>query len=88
MRRDPTLQSLDAGPPTMKYLFRRMALIVDPVGGELQKLGDEYAWHATTISRWTNAGEMPRAKAQLLHKRFAKDIGFEVVDLCPSDDAE
>lgn len=81
MRRDPTLESLDTPDARVRYLLRRIALILDPVAGELASICEKYDWHETTVSRWQRRGGVPRDKATVLHRDFKRDIGFNLEDL-------
>ncbi len=81
MRRDPTLESLDSSDARVRYLLRRMALMVDPESGQLELLAEKMSWHPTTISRWQRAGAVPRDKSIALYKEFGRKIGFNVEDL-------
>lgn len=81
MRRDPTLDSLDTPDERVRYLLRRIALILDPVTGHLASLCEKYGWHETTVSRWQRLGGVPRDKAAILHRDFKRLIGFNLEDL-------
>lgn len=81
MRRDPTLESLDTPDARVRYLLRRIALILDPVTGQLASLCERYDWHETTVSRWQRLGGVPRDKAAILHRDFKRQIGFNLEDL-------
>ena len=88
MRRDPTLDSLDAPEARVRYLLRRIALILDPVTGRLDSICNKYGWHETTVSRWQRLGGVPRDKATILHRDFNRMIGFNLEDLVGEDIAE
>lgn len=88
MRRDPTLDSLDAPEARVRYLLRRIALILDPVTGRLDSICNKYGWHETTVSRWQRLGGVPRDKAATLHEDFKRQIGFNLEDLVNDDIAE
>lgn len=86
MRRDPTLDTLDSAEARVRYLLRRIALSIDPEGGQLNALTVKYGWHETTLSRWQARGGVPLDKARMLHQDFGRKIGFNVEDIC--DDQE
>jgi len=88
MRRDPTLDSLDSAEARVRYLLRRIALILDPPYGRLNVICDKYEWHETTVSRWQRLGGVPRDKAAILHKEFNRRIGFNLEDLVGEDISE
>lgn len=88
MRRDPTLDSLDTPDARVRYLLRRIALILDPVAGQLNAICENYKWHETTVSRWQRIGGVPRDKATILHRDFNRKIGFNLEDLVNDDIAE
>lgn len=88
MRRDPTLDTLDSDDARVRYLLRRIALILDPPSGRLNALCEKYEWHETTVSRWQRLGSVPRDKATILHKEFNRMIGFNLEDLVGEDIAE
>lgn len=88
MRRDPTLESLDTPEARVRYLLRRIALILDPPTGQLNVICEKYGWHETTVSRWQRLGGVPRDKATILHRDFNRKIGFNLEDLVGEDIAE
>ena len=88
MRRDPSLDSLDTAEARVKYLLRRIALILDPTAGQLNSLCEAYGWHDTTVSRWQRLGGVPRDKATTLHRDFHRKIGFNLEDLIGDEIAE
>ena len=88
MRRDPTLESLDSPEARVRYLLRRIALILDPPTGQLNSICDSYGWHETTVSRWQRVGGVPRDKATVLHRDFNRKIGFNLEDLVGEEIAE
>ena len=88
MRRDPTLDSLDTPEARVRYLLRRIALILDPSAGQLNSICLSYGWHDTTVSRWQRLGFVPRDKAEVLHDGFHRQIGFNLEDLVGEDTAE
>ena len=88
MRRDPTLDSLDTPDARVRYLLRRIALILDPVTGRLDSVCAKYGWHETTVSRWQRIGGVPRDKAAILHGDFKRQIGFNLEDLVNDDIVE
>lgn len=88
MRRDPTLDSLDTPDARVRYLLRRIALILDPVTGRLDSICEKYGWHETTVSRWQRLGGVPRDKATTLHTDFNRKIGFNLEDLVNDDISE
>jgi hypothetical protein len=81
MRRDSTLETLDDAEARVRYLLRRIALILDPDAGQLNSICVKYNWHETTVSRWQARGGVPRDKAKLLYADFNKLIGFNMEDL-------
>lgn len=87
MRRDPTLDTLDSAEARVRYLLRRIALIIDPPYGRLNTICEKYDWHATTVSRWQQLGAVPFDKADILHRDFNRKIGFNLEDLV-GDSAE
>ncbi len=88
MRRDPTLDSLDSAEARVRYLLRRIALILDPPAGQLNSICTAYGWHETTVWRWQRLGGVPRDKATILHRDFNRKIGFNLEDLVGDDIAE
>lgn len=88
MRRDPTLDSLDTPDARVRYLLRRIALVLDPVTGRLDSICEKYGWHETTVSRWQRIGGVPRDKATILHADFNKKIGFNLEDLVNDEISE
>lgn len=88
MRRDPTLDSLDSADARVRYLLRRIALMLDPPYGRLNAICEKYNWHETTVSRWQRLGGVPRDKATILHEDFNRKIGFNLEDLVSDDIAE
>lgn len=88
MRRDPTLESLDTPDARVRYLLRRIALILDPPTGQLNSICTAYGWHETTVSRWQRLGCVPRDKASILHKDFNRRIGFNLEDLVGEETGE
>lgn len=88
MRRDPTLDSLDSAEARVRYLLRRIALMLDPPTGQLNAICIRYGWHETTVSRWQRLGGVPRDKATILHRDFNRNIGFNLDDLVGDDIAE
>lgn len=87
MRRDPTLENLDVE-ERVRYLLRRIALVIDPVRGELKAISDKHGWDVTTLSRWQRRGGVPRSKARVLYDGYRRDIGFNLEDLVGNDDSE
>lgn len=81
MRRDPTLETLDSADARVRYLLRRIALILDPEKGQLNSICEIYGWHETTVSRWQQRGGVQRESAVKLHKDFNRTIGFNLEDL-------
>ena len=88
MRRDPTIDSLDSADARVRYLLRRIALILDPPYGRLNAICEKYNWHETTVSRWQRLGGVPCNKAAILHRDFKHKIGFNLEDLASNDIAE